>query len=89
VVAASAPPAGAGDSSSSSSSSSGGGSGGSGGDLGRLTAAEPIDRLRYQGLLIFDNLDSTRTGQLSAAQLQQFLTMSARKVRAQGVHAVG
>jgi hypothetical protein len=45
-----------------------------------LTAAEPIDRLRYQAVLVFDHFDADKAGRLTADQVQQFLVASARKV---------
>jgi hypothetical protein len=60
-------------SSSSSSSSSAGG-------VSLLTSAEPIDRLRYQAVLVFEHFDTAKAGQLTADQVQQFFTSSARKV---------
>jgi hypothetical protein len=51
-----------------------------GGGVPLLTAAEPIDRLRYQALLIFAHFDGASAGRLSAEQVQQFFTWSSRKV---------
>lgn len=45
-----------------------------------LTSAEPIDRLRYQAVLVFEHFDTEKAGRLTAEQVQQFLTSSARKV---------
>lgn len=45
-----------------------------------LTAAEPIDRLRYQAVLVFDYFDTAKAGRLTADQVQAFFTWSSRKV---------
>jgi hypothetical protein len=50
------------------------------GGVSMLTSAEPIDRLRYQAVLIFNRFDTTKAGQLTADQVQQFFASSARKV---------
>lgn len=49
--------------------------------LSVLTSTEPIDRLRYQALLMFDHWDSSSSGRLSGEQLGQFFTWCTRKVR--------
>jgi hypothetical protein len=72
VVAAAAAPAAAAAASTGSSSGSGG--------VSMLTSAEPIDRLRYQAVLIFNHFDTAKSGQLTADQVQQFFASSARKV---------
>ncbi|WIA38558.1 hypothetical protein OEZ86_001874 [Tetradesmus obliquus] len=48
--------------------------------LSVLTSTEPIDRLRYQALLMFDHWDSSSSGRLSGEQLGQFFTWCTRKV---------
>lgn len=45
-----------------------------------LTTAEPIDRLRYQAVLVFDYFDTAKAGRLTAEQVQAFFTWSSRKV---------
>lgn len=47
-----------------------------------LTNTQPIDRLRYQALLIFEQLDTSHTGRLSGEQLASFVTSCSRKVGA-------
>ncbi|GBF89320.1 hypothetical protein Rsub_02197 [Raphidocelis subcapitata] len=48
--------------------------------LGVLKAAAPVDRLRYQGLLLFDHFDADGDGQLSSMELKAFFTYAARKL---------
>lgn len=55
------------------------GSGDSG--LSVLTSTEPIDRLRYQAMLVFDHWDKANTGRLTGQQLDHFFTWCTRKVR--------
>lgn len=50
------------------------------GDVSLLTTAEPIDRLRYQAVLVFDYFDTAKAGRLTAEQVQAFFTWSSRKV---------
>jgi hypothetical protein len=52
----------------------------SAGGVSLLTSAEPIDRLRYQAVLVFEHFDTAKAGQLTADQVQQFFVSSARKV---------
>jgi hypothetical protein len=78
VAAAVAAPASAGEPAAAAASTSS--SSGAGG-VSMLTSAEPIDRLRYQAVLIFNHFDTAKAGQLTADQVQQFFAASARKVR--------
>jgi hypothetical protein len=48
--------------------------------LSVLTNTEPIDRLRYQALLMFSHWDSSNSGRLTGEQLGQFFTWCTRKV---------
>jgi hypothetical protein len=52
--------------------------------MAALTNTEPIDRLRYQALLMFDQWDSSRSGHLTGEQLGQFFMWCTRKVRMWG-----
>eukprot|EP00879_Flechtneria_rotunda_P013782 GHRR01014395.1.p1 GENE.GHRR01014395.1~~GHRR01014395.1.p1 ORF type:complete len:371 (+),score=114.23 GHRR01014395.1:49-1161(+) len=52
----------------------------SGSGLTVLTSTDPVDRLRYQAILMFDQLDQGRTGRLLGQDLQQFFTACSRKV---------
>lgn len=76
VVTAVAAPAAAGEPAAAASTSSSSAAGG----VSMLTSAEPIDRLRYQAVLIFNHFDTAQAGQLTADQVQQFFAASARKV---------
>lgn len=88
-VVAVAAPAAAGEAAAASPSSSSSISSGSSsaGGVSLLTSAEPIDRLRYQALLVFEHFDTAKAGQLTADQVQQFFTSSARKVGPSCTHS--
>lgn len=66
-----------------STSGSSGASGAAAG-LGVLKAAAPIDRLRYQAMLLFDHFDADKDGRLAPSELAAFFTYSGRKVRRGG-----
>ena len=54
--------------------------GGGGSALGVLKAAAPVDRLRYQALLLFDHFDADKDGRLSPQELAAFFSYCGRKL---------
>lgn len=48
--------------------------------LALLKSAQPVDRLRYQALLLFEHFDADHDGLLSADELAAFFTYSGRKL---------
>ncbi|KAI8466512.1 MAG: hypothetical protein J3K34DRAFT_433633 [Monoraphidium minutum] len=48
--------------------------------MGVLKAAQPVDRLRYQAMLLFDHFDADKDGALSPQEAAAFFLYSGRKL---------
>lgn len=75
-----AEPAEASSSGSADAASTSGGASSALGSVDVLKAAQPVDRLRYQGLLLFERFDVDQDGELSPYELQAFFTYASRKL---------